>query len=440
MARKRNRPAGQAGSSVDAYVSNLGTGAGAGEAGSFTLERSRARELLEKLALAQPSDWVLLVVQAAVLRGATGTDATVTEDRVTLAFDGAACSRDDLERLYDPAGGTALEEAGAALSRARLGLALGAVRALDWREIALDSGDSRITCRPGAEEVIDAAPEPVLGTRLDVLRTTVAGVEPGEARALRTRCRFLEIPLVMNGTPVASSPAFPVGTRVFPVDVPGARGQAGFVPQPDDASWLSLVQHGVIIEEVQLRRGVRYFRAVVHAPGLRTDLTGLAPVRDGTHQALLQAVLEVHLRAGKEVRLESLERAALEAEARHLLDEVTARYHSHQRFWDIMVYLGTLAVLQSLAIPIARDLAGSAALWPWLLPIEAVALIAAGFILVKQRPSMEPDDGDSVDALVQARLEGRPELPRAVKDRISETPGTPLEFYFQSRSEQGKRR
>jgi hypothetical protein len=384
---------------------------------------------------------VLLAVQAAVLRGARQIRATITTQDVTLTFDGGRFSAEELDRIYDaalvPAPACAVE----ARSLRKLGLALGAVRGLDWRLLTLDSGDDsqavRLASRPAAEDVIGPSPEPVPGTRLRVKRSDPIGEsfglseEPGEAEALRTRCRHLGIPLSVNGLPVTGLERFPFAPRTHRLDLPEARGAAFLAPCFDHPPALEIVQHGVLIERRPFPAKVEHFMAVVDAPTLRTDLTDLALVQDAERETCYERALALHPVVRAEVDLERHLPDWLDAEVAPHLDAIERVRDLRSRRCFPVNWLLWLALLQVATVPLILATVDPPRTRPWdaIGIFEGLSVIVSGLVALFRPIVLRPHPGDPVALMIEDRL-GASQAMHAAAARIVRSSRPELRDYF----------
>ncbi len=68
--------------------------------GQFGLDEGKAREKMQRFQLPDPQRYVLELVQAAVLLGATRVDFKIDSDEMLMTFDGDHLERKDIERLF----------------------------------------------------------------------------------------------------------------------------------------------------------------------------------------------------------------------------------------------------------------------------------------------------------------------------------------------------
>ena len=116
--------------------------------GSFTLDREKAREKLQKFQLAEPERYVVLLAEAALMAGASEIDFRVDGDDVRVRYDGAAITRDDLDALWD----SILTDSGGRPGLRQLALALNAAMGLKPKYLRVESGNEagryRLELRP----------------------------------------------------------------------------------------------------------------------------------------------------------------------------------------------------------------------------------------------------------------------------------------------------
>ena len=86
--------------SVDKVLGDLRDSAALDGVSEFTLDREKARTKMRQFQLADPRRYVLLLVRAASLLGATRIELTIDADDVILRFDGDALVKTDFEDLY----------------------------------------------------------------------------------------------------------------------------------------------------------------------------------------------------------------------------------------------------------------------------------------------------------------------------------------------------
>jgi hypothetical protein len=287
---------------ADAYLAELRGGATA-DPGQFSLDPERARELLRDRRLTDPASWALLVVQAAVLRGATQVAFACGRWKVSVSFDGLALEAGELERLA----GTALETATDDRQRSlrKLAIALSTLEGAGLRQARIASGDRTdgawLSWVPDAPIQQGRAALPEAGTRLEIRRRSPRGRLP-EPGLLARRCRHAPIPVRVDGRLVSAGPHLSGLVDVLPFEAPGGRGETAFDRAASHPE-LRLLQHGVWIASHEPGDLPPGFVSLVEAPGLRTDLSELDVVRDDAYEALVAALRRASSSPDRALRL-----------------------------------------------------------------------------------------------------------------------------------------
>ncbi|MDY0001751.1 MAG: hypothetical protein RBU30_10680 [Polyangia bacterium] len=285
---------------VDGLVADL-RGDGPAEACEFTLDRAAAREKLRQFQLEDPWTYVLLWVQAAVLKRATSITIAVDRDRLDLCFDGEPFTLSDFDQLYGAPLGP--RHTAGARALAELAQGLQGAMAIEPREVEIASGDgaraARLQARPGQDDRYDETPDTWVGTRIRVSyrrrRHRRAPQQPfGEVAypdeiQLRHRCLFTEIPVTVNGERVSAGFVLPHGAGVVPIPSPEAGGIAGFVPDLK-YSLAHFVVNGVLLTTRKLDLEPQGFVAVLRGDGLRKDLSQFELVEDEAFARVMQAI------------------------------------------------------------------------------------------------------------------------------------------------------
>ncbi|MBI5490511.1 MAG: hypothetical protein HY905_24465 [Deltaproteobacteria bacterium] len=272
--------------------------------GAFTLDRDKAREKLRQFQLPDPRRYVLLLVEAAVLKGATRIDFAIDADDMELRCDGRPFGAADFEQIYasmfTPADTDDLR------ARRQLALGLNAAMALHPRHVRVECGDGEtgatLELRPKRPDRIDAAARVPAGTVIRVKDRFRPGLAVrffrnlhdrlAEETCLRAACRYARCDVRLEGRPLA------VGREQDLAEAGGLHAEfaaadlRGFVllrPRAPDRARVRLVSNGVLIaehEEIELPPG---FVCVVEGPRLRKDVSQQDIVRDDAHQDAVNA-------------------------------------------------------------------------------------------------------------------------------------------------------
>lgn len=286
--------------------------------GEFTLDRAKAREKLRRFQLADPRAYVLELVQAAALKGATWATFTVDSRDMVMEHDGRPFTLADFDDVY-----------GAALSRRRdpdvlarrqLAIGVGSAMALRPRFIAVESGDgqtgARLLLRPDAPDELGPLAAARVGTRIHVRERftmstfaaffrNLAGTL-AEEQLLRTRCTYASFGIGLEGARLDRGLTLedePVLDEVE-VEQADARARCGLRPDGSGAPRARIIKDGVWIVDAELPTAQFSpgFVAVVQDAALRKDVSQSDIVRDEAFEAMVEV-----LRAGQ---LQALERLA----------------------------------------------------------------------------------------------------------------------------------
>ena len=134
--------------------------------GRFTLDRAQARIKMQKFQLVDARRYVLELVQAALLRGASEVVFDIDADDMRMRFDGEGFRAEELGELW----ASIFADGDEPLLRGQRQLALGlnAALGLGPRRITVRSGGHQLVLRPGADEVVTAIEPVVIGTTIHV--------------------------------------------------------------------------------------------------------------------------------------------------------------------------------------------------------------------------------------------------------------------------------
>lgn len=429
-------------SSPERLIEELRGGAGEGSPGEFTLDREQARTKLRQFQFADPRRYVLFLVEAAVLRGATRIDFRIDADDVICHFDGPPLTAHDFDELY----GSMFVRSDDDLTRARRALALGlnAAMALNPRWIRVDTGDGtaavRFEMRADRPDAIAAAPEPVAGTRIHVKSRFRAGLavafvrnlagSVAEERWLRWNARFCRVPVTLDGKPVSfgfEDPFLAEAAGRAPIEGPGLAGAACFDPTRDEPPRVGLLYAGVLVSWYRPEGPPGAF-GVVESRDFHRDASFSDVVRDAAFERAIAAWREAAdtalAGALERVRFDGSDPAAGRARAAvfEVLRRRRDRFVSH---WNVRGALDPVSAALARA-PVWNMLQGAPAVTQHLL-----AEVAAGRRVRYTSGTFEgppgdaardvvrttrKDEADLLEALFPGRTEdATPELNRAVE-------------------------
>ena len=233
----------------------------------FTVARNRAIQKLREFALANPHDYVLELIQAAVANGAVYLDLSIDDDSCTLSYIGGGLHEHELSQLFDFLFASK-DRRDTAHVRS---LALGVNAALRFAptRIVIESGDgsarsTRMEVRPGEERVDVGRPtHPISGTyvRIEGMKRGALGKgwsrwarpsRPPELGRIEERCLSLPIPMVLCGEMFSSYgsqriPRLPNYKRTLTFDEGDLYGTLGFGPGWGPAK-VELFTYGVYVQ------------------------------------------------------------------------------------------------------------------------------------------------------------------------------------------------
>jgi hypothetical protein len=293
-------------------IAGLETDAAFDSDGAFSLDREKARQKMRQFQLADPHRYVLLLVEAAALRGASEIVFDIDSDDMHMRFD-AALSWEDLDELYT----SLFVDRSSVEIRARreLALACNAVMALNPRFVNIESfaedeqGVRARLCPDSEDEITkldtpSAAPEGMQapwttihvkdrfrpGLFVRFLRD-IQGTIP-EEELIRARCGRASISLTLDGTRVSYGlPTNLVAGVHFETE--HLRGVAGLTLDPNrsDRSAIVLLSNGVEIATHEIDHSVDGLWFWVDGARFRKDVSQGDIVRgDPAYQDMLQVI------------------------------------------------------------------------------------------------------------------------------------------------------
>ncbi|MBZ5710553.1 hypothetical protein [Nannocystis pusilla] len=255
--------------------------------GRFTLDRAQARAKMQKFQLADARRYVLELVQAAVLRGATTIAFDIDADDMRMRFDGRPFTPAELDELW---GSIFADGDGADLRGVRqLALGLNAALGLEPRRIVVRSGSQQLVLAPGRDDALTAIDPPIAETTIHVAQRLRLGLlvaffrdlrgSLGEEVHLRERCRYARIAISLDGVAIAGGPKIERALVVDELAEPGVVGVIGLV-EHEPAAEVRLVKDGVWIDTHPLAGCGPGLVAIVEAEALRKDVSMAKIVAD----------------------------------------------------------------------------------------------------------------------------------------------------------------
>ncbi|MBX7079563.1 MAG: hypothetical protein K1X88_10280 [Nannocystaceae bacterium] len=288
-------------SDVERVIAQLRDEATLAARGTFTLDRERAREKMRQFQLADPRRWILLLLRAAILRGATRVEISVARDLMVVRFDGPPLLRSDFEQLYASMFSSIDEPQIEA--RRDLALSLNAALALAPEVLRVESGLGpaavAFVMRPGQPDLIeDSARDTDEATTVVRVRfrpgtgpgPSPAGRRGHEQQLLVDACRWSDTDIALDDERI--SHGIDAHDLRAAVAITGAtRGRCGF-GSAGDSGTLIVLQHGLVLTQRALASLPIGMVAIVDGTTLRTDVSHREPVEDEAWTSLLDAVRE----------------------------------------------------------------------------------------------------------------------------------------------------
>ncbi|MCA9793196.1 MAG: hypothetical protein KC910_15410 [Candidatus Eremiobacteraeota bacterium] len=313
-------------SELEKYISEQTSDGGKVESsGRFTIDFRKAREKLARFQLARPTDYLLKLMQAAVLAGCREVQVSLQEE---LVIQLPGWSKSDLEQvaegLCNPLGSDAFTPTGCLLVALNAALAQGGRGYLfltdadgQSKALTVDAHEMKL------EPLLTIHKSPYMEIRLNLPKRD----RGAELEALQTRCRYLPLPILIDGAVMPHGGFAPYkprrhlqhleGDYVLAEWRPEAAANLLDLPPPDSLAplsrrldgphsdrWLTLraaledtaeihlVQAGVWVDTKRVEAPIPGLQAVVSVDHLKTDLTGMQVLDGPDLQAEIQKLFD----------------------------------------------------------------------------------------------------------------------------------------------------
>ena len=272
---------------------------------AFGIDEAQARALLSALRLEDPRHYVLELVQAVSLLGASALSIEITPLTMRMRCDGAAFEARELQELYAAAFRPRQRPRDEALRH--LALALGSAQALDPSSIEIESfhgeGGHRLRVRRRARDELRERPASRSSRSLHVTIAQRPALRHAgalwhhlrgrqlEVELLRERARFASLAIVVNQERVSRGLRLeaPCDERVS-WEQPRSCGVLGVTLGPGEGV-VHWVRHGVIVTSQITRYEGFVVHGVIRADDLKLDLALGDVVRDATWERLQREAL-----------------------------------------------------------------------------------------------------------------------------------------------------
>ncbi|MEZ4382280.1 MAG: hypothetical protein R3A79_13090 [Nannocystaceae bacterium] len=291
-------------SALDELVAELRADGDVDSQGRFTLDPAKAREKMRRFQLADPRRYVLELVQAARLRGATRIDFRIDADDMWMRFDGRPFRAEELESLYSSLFADGDDPDLQALRQLALGL--NAAMGMAPKRAQIHSGDAAMELRVDGEDRIAANRKPDDGTLIHVKQAARLGLildffrnafgRLGEERHIIERCAYAGIDITLDGRPVSAAKRSLGGAVVELEFASGERRGIVGLRDSDAAAELRLVKDGVWISSEALSDELPGMLFVVEDPRLRKDVSQAKIVHDASYEAVRRSCADLRWR------------------------------------------------------------------------------------------------------------------------------------------------
>jgi hypothetical protein len=276
--------------------------------GEFGLDRKKAREKLQKYQLKDPHHYVLELVQAAHLLGASRIAIAIDADEMEMVFDGEALRRDELEGLYDAAFSRRVDARAKALRHLAIGVT--AARALEPSVLRVESSldDQGLVLELADDEELlrSVGPIEIAGSMRIYLREKLRAShlleffrnlrgDLAEKVALREYCAHSPLRIELDGERISSG--YALGEEVVDTvefETTQERGVIGLTPRGHGLS-ATVLQNGVKVVEHHVPDAVVAARAIIDSDRLTKDLSRSAFVEDAAWTSFVTEVLPTAL-------------------------------------------------------------------------------------------------------------------------------------------------
>lgn len=290
---------------IDRMMSNLSSeGTVVDESGAFTIDRAAALEKLRSSRVDRSATFVLEILRAAALRGASQIRVAADADDLEIVFDGEPFSRRDLEDAFGAAFSSSPHPGVAA--RRHLALGLEGALGISPRFVELQGPLASMRREPGEEDRFEDGDPQRDATRFAVklrLLDRMRGGAFGEILdMIRHHAIFMSAAVSIDEQLIERGPPHERWWGQLDLCLEGSSAPieafvgfgAGDVFGPSGRAWLG--RHQVWIETRELRHATPYLRVAVMAHDFNTDLSGQRLVDDDETQGILAAI-DAHIEA-----------------------------------------------------------------------------------------------------------------------------------------------
>lgn len=289
---------------LDELLAALQEGTTLDSHGTFTLDREKAREKMQRFQLAQPARYILELVQAAVLRGAPSIYFEISATDVHLRCQAAPFTVDDYENIYEALFSRSMVSQRQALRHLALGLCT--AMSMNPKRVRVTGGGAQggaLTMKPGKKDQFGKQGGAEYGIHIHLERSPwvvysrsilSAAMDDIEKALLLDLCGLSMVPIEVNGMPIASGYQIPGALYWSHFKEGNTRGVVA-VAQGEGlharATSLHLLRNCISFEEDHPPELLPGFKALIESPSFHLDISHKKIVRNEAYEQALRLVL-----------------------------------------------------------------------------------------------------------------------------------------------------
>ena len=293
---------------LDEFLATLQQGGIVDAEGVFTLDREKAREKMQRFQLTQPARYILELVQAAVLRGATFIRFEISATQVRMMCPCSPFLVKDFEDLYESL--FARGRGGKRQALRHLALGVCTAMAMNPKQLTISGGGEKgasLRMRPGERDTFGKGGSAEHGLLIEITRrsrgpfSSAAGspsIEQRERELLLDCCGLSMVPIELNGMPIASGYQLPGALYWRHVQQGSTRGVVAVANTPsplDTPTTLHLMRNCISFERDTPPGLLPGFLALIESPSFHLDISHQRIVRNDAFSQALALVVEQQL-------------------------------------------------------------------------------------------------------------------------------------------------
>lgn len=289
---------------LDELLAALQEGTTLDSHGTFTLDREKAREKMQRFQLAQPARYILELVQAAVLRGAPSIYFEISATDVHMRCQATPFTVNDFENIYEALFSRSMVSQRQALRHLALGLCT--AMSMNPKAVRVTGGGMQggsLVMKPGKKDQFGKQGDAEYGIHIHLERSPwivysrsilSAAMDDVEKALLLDLCGLSMVPIEVNGMPIASGYQIPGALYWSHFTEGNTRGVvavaqgAGLHLRPTS---LHLMRNCISFEEDHPPALLPGFKALIESPSFHLDISHKKIVRNDSYDQALKLVL-----------------------------------------------------------------------------------------------------------------------------------------------------